>query len=310
MPTKIQWTNETWNPITGCTKISPGCKNCYAEKMAKRLKGRYGYPQEDPFRPTFHPEKLTQPFGWKKPRMIFVVSMGDLFHNEVLNGWLDEIFNTIEKCQQHTFQILTKRPQNLRSYLNFRIDYEGKEFKIPNNVWLGVTAENQEQAEKRIPILLQIPAAVHFISCEPLLGPIDLTQLPLFANNPLRWVIVGGESGPNARPMHPDWARSLRDQCQAAGVPFFFKQWGELLPGCQVNNVKQVGRNSVQFPSPHNHKKMNTYYKVGKNKSGRLLDRKEWNKMPAHTHRNQGDQTAKSKWEPGEPATRTPGRNI
>lgn len=283
MGTKIEWTEVTWNPITGCTKISEGCKNCYAEKMSKRLAGRFGYPDDDPFRVTIQADKFTKPKNWKKPRMVFVCSMSDLFHEAIDFTIIDMLFGIMHDCSHHTFQVLTKRPERMLEYFNSR-------GHILPNVWLGVTAENQDEANKRIPILLQIPAAIRFVSCEPLLGPIDLKQVIAaklrnwILNNEtqygLDWVICGGESGHNARPMHPNWARSLRDQCQEADVPFFFKQWGELLPGCQVNNIKQVGRNSVQFRSPHNPNKMNTYYKIGKTKAGRLLDGKEWNEWP------------------------------
>uniref|UniRef100_A0A6H1ZDZ4 Phage protein Gp37/Gp68 n=1 Tax=viral metagenome TaxID=1070528 RepID=A0A6H1ZDZ4_9ZZZZ len=243
MPSKIEWTDETWNPITGCTKISPGCKNCYAERMAKRLAGRCGYPKDSPFEVALHPDKLDQPLRWRKPRRVFVCSMGDLFHEDVPTPWIYDVFQRMESCPQHIFMLLTKRPERMRSMVMGGVT--GWETSHREHIWLGVTAENQEQADKRIPVLLSIPAAVRFVSVEPMLSTVDLCHLQ--PNDPpveidalngthgvtrphggksakLDWVICGGESGPGARPMHPDWARGLRDQCVGAGVPFFFKQ--------------------------------------------------------------------------------------
>ncbi|GAG05438.1 unnamed protein product, partial [marine sediment metagenome] len=174
MTTKIEWASESWNPITGCTPISEGCANCYAKKMAQRLKGRFGYPEDEPFRVTFHPDKLDQPLKWRKPRHIFVVSMGDLFHPGILWSDNQEIWEIMAKCPQHTFMILTKRVERMRIFLTEDLNY-----KLPlplPNVYLGVTAENQQRADERIPILLQIPAAKRFVSIEPMLGPVDLTN--------------------------------------------------------------------------------------------------------------------------------------
>ena len=257
MPTKIEWADESWNPITGCTPISDGCKNCYAKRMAQRLKGRAGYPLDDPFRVTFHPDRLDQPLKWKKPRRIFVVSMGDLFHEDVEDWQLDRIFDRVfdDSLSRHTFMILTKRPERMRDYIQ-SVGF------VRDNVWLGVTAENQAMADERIPILLQIPAAKRFLSLEPLLGPVDIKPFiqlwddngtPEFLEKHGWWyndysggfagpgaedsiydpksgidlVIAGGESGPKARPSHPDWFRKVRDDCAAADVEFMFKQWGE-----------------------------------------------------------------------------------
>ncbi len=244
MSTKINWTDESWNIIIGCEKISPGCKNCYAEKMAYRLAWMerlklhkfkdLNYPNVIDFvtkkwngKTHFAESQLEKPLKWKKPRMIFVCSMGDLFHESVPFEWIDKVFEVIEKCPQHTFQVLTKRPEIMYKYMvRYGIG------AMPDNIWLGVTAENQEQANKRIPILLQIPAKVRFVSIEPMLDVIDLecfpeTGCPSDSIDNLGWVICGGESGHHARPMHPDWVRSLKEQCESADVPFFFKQGSE-----------------------------------------------------------------------------------
>lgn len=231
--TKIEWADKVWNPITGCSHSgSPGCDHCYARRMAYRLKGRYGYPQDDPFRVTFHSDRLDEPLHWKKSSRIFVVSMGDLFHEEVKYSWIESIMETVIMQPQHIFLFLTKRPQGMKEML------EGWKLWAKENLWLGVSVENQPTADERIPILWQIPAAKRFISCEPLLEEIRLRRgiYQMGTPNGIReygtsvegidLCIVGGETGPKARPMNPDWARSLRDQCQASGVPFFFKSWG------------------------------------------------------------------------------------
>lgn len=215
------WWDRTWNPITGCSPISEGCEHCWAKRMANRLRGRYGYPQDEPFRVTFHPDRLNDPLRWKKPCRIFVCSMGDLFHEHVPIDWRYKVYRIIEKCPQHTFIFLTKRPKNILSRLWIQSQ---------PNIWLIVSVENQARADERIPILLQIPAAVRGISLEPMLGPVDLLQMHQAAwkgksGRPvIGWVILGGETGPGARPLHPDWVRKIRDDCQAADVPFFMKQ--------------------------------------------------------------------------------------
>ena len=266
--TRIEWADTVWNPVTGCNKVSAGCANCYAERMSKRLAGRYGYPKDEPFRVTLHPEKLDEPLKWKKPRRIFVNSMSDLFHEDVPDRFIIKVFETMANAQWfngHTFMVLTKRPERMKRIVEAikdDLDEQAELEKLPNgmtrrkmtfhfplqNIWLGVSVENQAAADERIPLLLQTSAAVRFISAEPLLGPVSLSQwllspgwVPTY-NNPdnynceesaeptnenIQWVITGGESGPGARPVHPDWVRSLRDQCQAAEVPFFFKHWGE-----------------------------------------------------------------------------------
>lgn len=209
----IEWTEQTWNPVTGCTKVSPGCKHCYAETMARRLSamGANGY--ENGFKLSLHPERLGQPLQRTKPTTYFVNSMSDLFHEGVNDSYIDSVFDVIRRCPQHTFQILTKRADRLLQYS------KGREF--PRNAWLGVSVEDKAYGVPRIDLLRQVPAVTRFLSVEPLLediGEIDLTGI--------HWVIVGGESGPKARRMEPEWAASVRDQCIAAGVPFFFKQWG------------------------------------------------------------------------------------
>lgn len=238
MPTKIEWATETWNPISGCSPVSEGCQNCYARRMAQRLRGRFGYPQDDPFKVTFHPDRLDQPLKWRKPRMIFVSSMGDLFHKDIESEWVDEVLQVIAETN-HTYMILTKRPENMKAYFD---SYLAHEIVLPDNLWLGCTAENQQRADERIPILLQIPAARRFVSLEPLLSSIDLTDIELTAsirldalrgggNIPgLDWVIVGGETGPGARLMNPYWARAVLLRCQGAGVPFFFKNMSQKKP--------------------------------------------------------------------------------
>lgn len=221
--TKIEWTDETWNPVTGCRPISEGCQNCYAKRMANRLRGRYGYPADDPFRVTFHPDKLGQPLKWKKPKRIFVCSMGDLFaaHFDTIRKVLTQPKTPSGK--KHTYMILTKRPLRMLEFYSTYPWYT----EDNQNIWLGVTAENQAMADERIPVLLQIPAAVRFVSVEPMLEPVDIRPW-IYA---LDWVICGAETGPGARPMKLEWARDLRDQCKAAGVPFFFKKaTGKLIP--------------------------------------------------------------------------------
>ena len=238
MPTRIEWCDETINPITGCTPISPGCDNCYAKKLSNRLKGRHGYPADYPFMPgTFHLSELEKPLKWKKKRRIFISSMGDLFHPSVKYSDFEEIMQVVAETT-HTYIMLTKRPQIMLEHMKL---YTNEEILLPDNLWLGVTAENQRTADERIPVLLQIPAAIRFVSVEPMLSGIDLFQAKAINGGPcggggeagpveydivsyLDWVICGAETGPGKRPMDLDWARRIRDQCRAAGVPFFFKK--------------------------------------------------------------------------------------
>lgn len=246
--TKIEWLDggASWNPITGCTPISEGCANCYAKTMAEtRLRGMFGYDKTDPFKVTYHEDKVTQPMRWKRPRKIFVCSMGDLFHDDVKHRQIIRIFNVFQLAPQHTYLLLTKRPERMKDIIEH---FYGGAFPPPN-LWLGVTAENQRTADERIPILLSTPAAKRFVSVEPMLEIVDiLYYLPEYDYSPtyeyyqkaypncgkspiqitrgLDWVICGAETGQNARPMDLKWARDLRDQCAESNVPFFFKKAG------------------------------------------------------------------------------------
>ena len=295
MPTKIEWCQETWNPVTGCSHAgSPGCDHCYAKRMAQRLKGRYGYPKDDPFKVTSHPDRLDQPLKWEKPRRIFVVSMGDLFHEDVKYEWTDSIWSRMAKCPQHTFLVLTKRPERMSEFVS---EVGVFNYDVLPNLWLGVTAENQATADERIPILLQIPAAVRFVSVEPMLSEIwiqnylnlyepttgkpgvKIVGADMFGYQQKRfidWVIVGGESGPCARPMHPDWARSIRDQCKAAGVPFFFKQWGKWMWWYKGGMPFIKGK----IRKIHKWANGSNSFNVGKKKAGRILDGRTWDEYP------------------------------
>jgi protein gp37 len=243
--TGIQWTDATWNPIRGCTRVSEGCRNCYAESVAARFSGP-GQPYEGLARRTsngaprwtgkimFVEKALDQPLRWKKPRRIFVNSMSDLFHEGVSDDQLDRIFAVMAKAQRHTFQVLTKRPERMRAYTRAWL----LGFPLPN-VWLGVSVEDQKAADERIPLLLQTPAKVRFLSCEPLIGPVDILESirvlhrsvgdfdPVFANpGGIDWVIVGGESGPHARPCDLAWIRQIMSDCATSDVPVFVKQLG------------------------------------------------------------------------------------
>ena len=305
--TGIEWTDATWNPVTGCTEVSPGCDHCYAKTFAERWRGTPGHYFERGFDVQLRPDKLDLPLRWRKPRRIFVNSMSDLFHDSVPDDYIARVFAIMAVACDHTFQVLTKRHGRMRSLLSgdFR-DQVAEEItdmmgaatppgrywpvtfdrstedgwniwgpaKWPLlNVWLGVSAENQQWADVRIPALLDTPAAVRFVSAEPLLGPIDLfgdwetpgpaiirTGVQTCPNTPdgpseydyddqvgVDWVIVGGESGRGARPMHPDWARSLRDECQEAGVAFLFKQWGGRTP--KANGRQLDGRTWDEYPA-------------------------------------------------------------
>lgn len=208
----IEWTESTWNPVTGCTKISAGCKHCYAERMAKRLHAMGQPNYRNGFQVTCHPETLEAPLKLKKPQMIFVNSMSDLFHRDVPASFIDEIFFTMNEARWHCFQVLTKRAGRLAQLAG--------RFRWTGNVWMGVTVENARHVD-RIDLLREVPASVRFLSLEPLLGP-----LPDLNLDDIDWVIVGGESGPGSRPMKEEWVTDIRNQCLDANVPFFFKQWG------------------------------------------------------------------------------------
>ncbi len=234
--TAIEWTNATWNPVTGCAKVGAGCDNCYAERLAERFRGVAGHPFERGFDLQLRPERLDQPLSWRRPRMIFVNSMGDLFHKGVPRAFVDDVFDVMERADRHVFQLLTKRSSRMRDYVNARY----RRRPAPAHVWTGVSIEDDTKLA-RARHLRDTAARVRFLSLEPLIGPIRELDL-----DGIHWAIVGGESGPGARPMHPDWARALRDLCLAADVPFFFKQWGGRTP------------------------------KAG----GRLLDGREWSQWP------------------------------
>jgi protein gp37 len=212
---KIEWTEQTWNPATGCTKISPGCKHCYAETMARRLRamGARGY--ENGFQLSILPERLAEPLRRRKPTTYFVNSMSDLFHKEIPFEFLDQVFDVIRRTPQHTYQILTKRAARMHKY------FTPGERCVPGNVWLGVSVEDRKHGLPRIDELREIEAGIRFLSVEPLLEDIGVIDL-----HGIHWVIVGGESGPRARPMRPEWVASIKEQCEQRGVAFFFKQWG------------------------------------------------------------------------------------
>ena len=214
------WWDETWNPVTGCSPISPGCENCWAARMAKRQAGRNGYPPGDGFSVALHPDKLQVPLHWQKPRRVFVCDMGDLLHPDVPRQAIWQILDVVAQCDHHTFMVLTKRPERLAQEYADYIAYRGNLGPLPN-LWLGVTAENQAEWDHRVPILQQIPAALRFVSCEPLLGRIACDNL-----DGIGWVIAGGETGPGARECRREDTRILFWKCGLIGVPFFFKHRG------------------------------------------------------------------------------------
>lgn len=331
--TKIEWADTVWNPVTGCSKVSEGCQNCYAERMAKRLAGRCGYLADEPFRVTVHPERLEEPLRWRKPRRVFVCSMGDLFHRNVEPLFISRVFDTMAACRDSTFMLLTKRPHDAKVVIDDEIPFwagesfpgdsalsqalEFNDWPLPN-VWLGVSVEDQRAADLRIPVLLKTPAAVRFVSYEPALGPVDWSQWVFSAEiihrydeimarfkekqpppgsigRPVRldWVIAGGETGPGARPAHTDWFRSVRDQCWAAGVPFFFKHFGEWV-SYDSGTHQAIGENwrdkktlhdNIAFVHPSGMtgvlwKDSDTLARVGRKTAGRLLDGRTWDEFP------------------------------
>ncbi len=224
----------TWNPVTGCTKVSQGCKHCYAERMARRLEAMGSDRYRNGFHVTLHPDLLDVPRGWRQPRVVFVNSMSDLFHDDIPLAYIQRVFATMRDCPHHTFQVLTKRGERLAEL--------APQLPWPSNVWMGVSVEDA-RVLGRMRDLQRVPAAVRFLSLEPLIGPLD--ALPL---DGIHWVIVGGESGPRARPMRKEWVTSIFRQCRVAGVPFFFKQWGGVrkdLTGRQLN-----GRTYSEMPGP------------------------------------------------------------
>lgn len=221
----IEWTDSTWNPVTGCTKIGPGCDHCYAERFSERFRGVKGHPFEFGFDLMLRPERLEQPLNWKKnngarPRMIFVNSMSDLFHNRIPVSYIERVFKTMEAASDHIYQVLTKRSSLMRRFINARY----KNRLVPEHIWLGTSVEDAPR-KSRIEHLRDTNATVRFLSLEPLLGHLGKLDL-----SGIHWVIVGGESGPGARPMDENWVLDIRDQCLREGVPFFFKQWGGFRP--------------------------------------------------------------------------------
>jgi protein gp37 len=227
----IEWTEATWNPTTGCQKISPGCQHCYAERFAERWRGVRGHPYEQGFDLRLWQERLGLPLSWKKPRLIFVNSMSDLFLDEIPTDFILEVFKVMEQASWHQFQLLTKRPARMLEI--------AKQLDCPANVWAGVSVESQAWIW-RVDILKKVPAPIKFLSCEPLLGALDLSL------DDLEWVIVGGESGAGARPMQAEWVRDIRDGCLDAKVPFFFKQWGGVQK--KKNGRELDGRTWDEFP--------------------------------------------------------------
>jgi len=233
----IEWTDATWNPVRGCTKISPGCKHCYAETFAERFRGVKGHPYEQGFDLRLVPEKLTEPFTWRSPKLVFVNSMSDLFQPGVPDDYVAAVGEVMVKANWHTYQVLTKRSERLADILNDRLRFAAAQ----KHIWWGVSVEDRKYGLPRIEHLREAPAAVRFLSVEPLLedlGNIDLDGID--------WVIVGGESGPGARPIRKEWVISIREQCQSARVPFFFKQWGGVRKA--VNGRKLDGRTYNEYP--------------------------------------------------------------
>lgn len=219
----IEWTDSTWNPVTGCTKVSPGCKHCYAETLAERFRGVPGHPYEQGFDLRLWPNRIAVPLSWKAPRRIFVNSMSDLFHEDVPYGFIDRVFHVMRRASWHQFQVLTKRPDRMRDYIARRASKWGVLRESNPNIWLGTSVETQAYVS-RAQIVSSIPVAVRFLSCEPLLGPLDLHGL--LGPNAINWIIVGGESGAGARPMDYEWVVHIQRQCVLNNIPFFFKQWG------------------------------------------------------------------------------------
>jgi protein gp37 len=220
--TSIEWTDHTWNPVRGCTKISPGCLHCYAEIFAERFRGVAGHPYEQGFDLTLIPGKLAEPLRWRAPSMVFVNSMSDLFHEDVPDDYVVAVCRVMERANWHTYQVLTKRSQRLRDMLRTSLGFVARR----SHIWWGVSVENRRHGLPRVEDLRAAPAGLRMLSVEPL-----LEDLGAFDLSDIGWVIAGGESGPGARPVEPDWLRSVRDRCAAAGVPFFFKQWGGIRKG-------------------------------------------------------------------------------
>jgi protein gp37 len=300
--TKIAWCDHTFNPWIGCSKVSPGCANCYAEEL---MDTRYGRVQwgVNGTRVRTSESNWKQPYKWNRKaeaegvrKRVFCASLADVFEDRPeLVAWRSDLFAMIDSTPWLDWLLLTKRPENIKRLWPFGwYEDKGGPFTWPN-VWIGISVENQEQADKRIPLLLDIPARVRFLSIEPLLGPVDLKETGALwtsvQNNSIvkttpawrliHWVIVGGESGHNARPMHPEWARSIRDQCQSAGVPFFFKQHGEWICPTQWTGVIRKSKDYEWFSFRQEDGTYRSVAKVGKKSAGRLLDGREWSEFPS-----------------------------
>jgi len=319
----IEWTDATWNPVTGCTKVSPGCDNCYAASIAHRFAGTPAYPQG--FTVTLRPERLVIPLRWTRPRRVFVNSTSDLFHNQIEDRFIAQVWAVMACAPRHTFQVLTKRHARLRALLSDptfeamvleAVDQLRLPAPLPGtpvpvlplpNVWIGVSAENQQWADIRVPNLLATPAAVRFVSAEPLLGPIRLTgrheTCPQHPDHSTRacscarragldWLIVGGESGPAARPMNPRWVSDLRDDATTGGVAFLFKQWGEWAPPPGGSGRATVLPDGVVMT------------RVGKKTAGRLLEERVWDQYPSPSPAHPGQPLSDSPQEP--PCSATP----
>lgn len=311
--TSIEWTDKVWNPVVGCQKVSPGCKNCYAKTLhdqrhkahasGKAMPKQYAEPFEVV---QLMPDRLTDPLSWQKPKRVFVNSVSDLFHDDVPDSFICDVFKVMGRASRHTFQVLTKRAERMQRFMREQTNahairsLEEPEFCVSwpyPNVWLGVSVENRKHGLPRVDALRETPAAIRFLSVEPLLedlGPLDLTGVS--------WVIVGGESGRGSRPMHPDWARAIRDQCQTAGVAFFFKQHGEWLDWSQMTGADKATvynplppeleyhpdhRNHDPHLKPHQMVLSGgdigvgvSMYRVGKKAAGRLLDGRTWDEFP------------------------------
>jgi len=279
--TAIEYVDETWNPVTGCTKVSAGCENCYAERMARRLAGRFGYPEAPHhFDVTLHPERLDEPLKRGKSTRYLVCSMGDIAHMAVPLAYQLRMWATMMKARQHTFLLLTKRPQQLGrivDWLKVRLQILGMDEEPLPNVWPGVTVESQDEMW-RVEELVKIPGARHWVSAEPCLSALDFTPWL----DQLDWVILGGETGPGARPMHPDWARRVRDDCVAADTDFFFKNWGGWHPAVWLTECGDIAVISAE------HDNSEDIFGDGQymlpvprgSKSGRVLDGRKWNEIP------------------------------
>lgn len=308
----IEWTDATWNPVTGCTKVSPGCDNCYAERLALGRHRRF-YPQGF-VHVELRPDRLGVPLSWRQGRKIFPCAQSDLFHPRVPFDFIAQVFNVMAMAKHHTFQVLTKRPGRMAYFASevWNVHYA---YLWPSNVWAGTSVEQEWDGRRhliaRLDALARVPAPVRFVSCEPLLGLVDLTPWleprcrlcgglepqnidglpPCEMELPLNWVVAGGESGPRARPMHPDWVRSIRDQCQAAGIPFFFKQWGEWLPDDHCTDEQwhrareRYGREEPysrlgEGPGALTVSTFQRWALVGRKAAGALLDGKEYREWP------------------------------